>query len=74
MKTFRVFTNDRGKKKGVFLYSAFGPMRASTAAEAEALFEKKHGQLPYRGPHGPVKAIEWPPQSEADKAWLIEHT
>lgn len=34
--TFRIFTNDRGKQRGVLMYSAYKQIQASTAAEAES--------------------------------------
>lgn len=72
--TYRIFTNDRGKKKGVFMYSAFMTFSAQSADEAEELAELKYGPFAYAGPHGPVKAIEWPPTTEASKSWLARHT
>ncbi len=74
--TFRIFTNDRGKQKGVFMYSALCPMKADSAAQAEAKAESKYGGgiLPYTQPHGPMKAIEWPPVTQPSKDWLAKHT
>jgi hypothetical protein len=71
---FRIFTNDRGKRKGVFLYSAFTGIEAATATDAERLAEYRHGPFAYKpGAHGPIKAIQWPATSEADKQWLAKH-
>ena len=71
--TFRIFTNDRGRKNGVFLYSAYAPVEAVSAAEAQKKAEARCAGLPYDGPHGPVKAIEWPATSQTSKDWLAKH-
>jgi hypothetical protein len=71
--TFRIFTNDRGKQKGVYMYSAFKPMEADSAKAAEEAAERRWGPFAYRGAHGPVKAIQWPPVAEVDKQWLAKH-
>jgi hypothetical protein len=71
--TFRIFTNDRGKQKGVFMYSAFAPVIATSAKEAEEQAERRFGPFAYRGEHGPIKAIEDPPASPESKAWLTKH-
>jgi hypothetical protein len=73
MMTFRIFTNDRGKQAGVFMYSAFRDIDAATAKEAEELTEREFGPFAYRGEHGPIKAIEWPPAAKTDTAWLDMH-
>ncbi len=80
--TFRIFTNDRGKQKGVFMYSAFRDIEASSAAEAVRLAENRYGPFAYKGgAHGPVKAVQWPAPvgrpwrsvSDEDKQWLAKH-
>ena len=63
---FRVFTNDRGKRKGVPMYSALAPLKADTIEIAQAMAEKRW--RPYV-----VKAIEWPAASRASKDWLAKH-
>jgi len=73
MKIFRIFTNDRGKQKGIFMYSAFRGVEAQSAAMAEKVAERLFGPFAYRGEHGPIKAIQWPPASQADKDWLEKH-
>lgn len=70
---FRIFTNDRGKQRGVFMYSGFKDFSAATASEAEATCEKKHGPFAYRGAHGPIKAIEWPATTPESKEWFAKH-
>lgn len=71
--TFRLFTNDRGKQKGVFMYSALKTVKADSAAAAEEQANRRFGILAYSGEHGPIKAIQWPPVAEADKQWLAKH-
>lgn len=71
--TFRIFTNDRGKQKGIFMYSALTTIEAPNAEKAEQLAEMRCANLAYRGAHGPVKVIEWPPTSLASKQWLAKH-
>jgi hypothetical protein len=72
--TFRIFTNDRGKQRGVFMYSAYRAVEAPDAATAERVAERRFGTLAYpRGEHGPMKAIEWPPESQESKDWLAKH-
>ena len=71
--TFRIFTNDRGRKNGIFLYSAFSSIAADRIETAERRAEKLCAGLPYDGPHGPVKVIEWPATSDASKKWLAKH-
>lgn len=83
---YRIFTNDRGKRGSVFLYSALSMMEAATAQEAENKAERKYGPPPNRagerrhGPgrrprevRSPLKAIEWPPIRPESKRWLAEH-
>jgi hypothetical protein len=70
---FRIFTNDRGKQKGVFMYSAFRDIDAVNASEAAMAADSCFGPFAYVGAHGPIKAVQWPPVSKADKDWLTEH-
>lgn len=71
--TFRIFTNDRGKQKGVFMYSGYIDIHAKDAESAQLLAEKQCAGLAYRGAHGPVKAIEWPAETQESKDWLAKH-
>lgn len=68
MPEYRIFTNDRGKKKGVPLYSAYCKAAADTPEAALKTVHSQLGKLPL----APVKAIQWPP-NKADQAWLKEH-
>ena len=68
MPLYRIFTNNRGKKKGVPLYSALKPCRARDEATAIGTVSPLFG----RPPLAPVKAIQWPPD-DAGRAWLKEH-
>ena len=38
--TYRIFTNDRGKQKGVYKYSALIDIEAPDAKEAQSLADK----------------------------------
>lgn len=71
--TFRIFTNDRGKQDGVFMYSAWRDIEAHGLAHAQSWAEEYGRDLAYRGEHGPVKAIEWPATSQLSKDWLAKH-
>lgn len=73
MATFRIFTNDRGKQKGVFKYSAFREIEANSASAAERIAERRFGPFAYRGEHGPLKAIEWPAETPQSREWLARH-
>jgi len=71
MRTYRIFTNDRGTKHGVPMYSCLMEAQARTAEEAR-------GQCPpeYDEPNfAPAKAIRWPEivQSDDEKEWLKKH-
>ena len=70
--TFRLFTNDRGKERGVPMYSALTSITASTAASAAVKASKRFASF---GPpqYAAMKAVEWPPTSPASKAWLAKH-
>jgi hypothetical protein len=68
MPTFRIFTNDRGKRGRVPLYSCFALRKASSAEEALKTVPE-HFTPPYVAA---AKAIEWPP-SAADSSWLEKH-
>lgn len=67
---FRIFTNDRGRVKGVAMYSCLKEVEASSR---DAAFD----QVPFefdRAPLAPAVAIKWPPQTPIEKAWLRKHT
>jgi hypothetical protein len=70
--TFRVFTNDRGKRKGVPMYSAY---TGFTAPDLETAQRTADAQFKMLGPphYAPVKVIEWPAKSQASKDWLANH-
>ena len=63
MKTYRIFTNDRGGSK----YSALRDAQAKDRATALKLARVMAFT------HEKVWAVEWPPTSEADKQWLRRH-
>jgi len=70
--TYRIFTNDRGKVRGVPMYSALTTITASSQAQAEL---KSGRRFACFGPpeYAPVKAIEWPPLTSQAKDWLAKH-
>lgn len=70
--TFRIFTNDRGKQRGVAMYSALCPVDALNAHAAERIAARDYRHY---GPpkFAPIKAIEWPATSQESKDWLIKH-
>jgi hypothetical protein len=69
MPRFRIFTNDRGKQRGVPLYSC---LKECTAPDEVTAVAKVH---PSFGPpeYAPIKAIQWPADSPADREWLRRH-
>jgi hypothetical protein len=69
--TFRIFTNDRGELHGTAMFSAFRDIDAISALQAEL---RANRRFAYAGRHTDVKAIEWPPTSQASKDWLAKHT
>jgi hypothetical protein len=71
--TFRIFTNDRGKVRGVPMYSALTSIEAASQQSAELKAGKRFACFgpPY---NAPIKAIEWPPTSPVSKDWLAKHT
>lgn len=79
MPRYRIFTNDRGKRKGIPMYSCLCEI---TATSLEAAVKKYPADLTFAlgtntafGPprFAPIKAIEWPVCSESNAAWLKEH-
>ena len=69
MPFYRIFTNDRGKKRGVPMYSAFKPVKASNAAAAVKTIDKAFGPPRF----SEIVAIQWPPYTPSEIAWLKEH-
>ena len=69
--TYRIFTNDRGVKRGVPMYSGFKDVKAESAAEAQKRCPPQFDAPNY----APAKAIRWPErfQSDEEKQWLKEH-
>ena len=69
--TYRIFTNDRGIRRGVALYSCLKEVKADSPEAARE-------QCPARfdAPHfAPAVAVHWPEtaQSDDEKAWLKKH-
>jgi hypothetical protein len=73
LMTYKIFTNDRGKEWGVPMYSALTTLTAGSLAGAELKAGRRFACF---GPpeYAPIKAIEWPPTSQASKDWLAKHT
>lgn len=71
--TFRIFTNDRGKARGVPMYSALTSIEASTQASAVVKASRRYASF---GPpeYANMQAIEWPAVHQASKDWLAKHT
>ena len=68
---YRIFTNDRGSKRGVPMYSC---LKEVTAESPEAARRKCPAQ--FDAPHyAPAVAIHWPAsaQSDDEKTWLDKH-
>lgn len=69
MKSFRVFTNDRGMLRGVPMYSALKGVQELSAEAAARSVNPDFGV-----PHfAPIVAVEWPPKSKEAKDWLAKH-
>ena len=64
--TFRIFSNDRGKVRGVPMFSALCAVTASTASDAERIAKSEY-------PSARLKAIEWPITSRKSKDWCTKH-
>lgn len=70
-RTYRIFTNDRGKKRGVPMYSCLKEVQATSPAAA-----LKECPPEFDAPnYAPAVAIHWPAreQSNDEKAWLAKH-
>ncbi len=68
---YRIFTNDRGKARGVPLYSCLKELMATSPEEA-----RKKTPAQFDAPNfAPAVAIHWPEsaQSEDEKYWLRKH-
>ena len=68
--TYRVFSNDRGKVRGVPMYSCLMEVRAFTPELAIAQCNPDFGT---QGGFAPMKALEWPVSTQASKDWLAKH-
>ncbi len=71
MRIYRIFTNDRGTKRGVPMYSCLKEVQAASPEAA-----RKKCPPEFDAPHyAPAKAIHWPEsaQSEDEKDWLNRH-
>jgi hypothetical protein len=68
---FRIFTNDRGKQRGVPMYSALKEVKAASPEAA-----RKQCPPQFDAPnYAPAVAIHWPEsaQSDDEKTWLKKH-
>jgi hypothetical protein len=68
---YRIFTNDRGKKRGIPMYSALMEVRATSPESA-----RKQTPPQFDAPNfAPAVAIHWPEsiQSAAEREWLRKH-
>ena len=71
---YRIFTNDRGKVRGVPLYSALTTLTAGSLAGAELKAGRRFA-VDFGPPeYAPIKSIEWPPTSQVSRDWLAKHT
>ena len=68
MPIYRIFSNDRGTKNGVPLYSCLKEMRAKDAEAALRTIHPAFGEPPC----APLKAIGLPPTPE-QREWLKRH-
>lgn len=69
MKTYRVFTNDRGKRRGVALYSCLKECKAKDAEAAARSVHPGYGMPEF----APIVALEWPATDLAAARWLKKH-
>lgn len=71
MVTYRIFTNDRGTKRGIPMYSALKEVRAASPESARQRCPPQFDAPNY----APAVAIRWPKSSQSDdeKAWLKKH-
>jgi hypothetical protein len=69
MPMFRIFTNDRGKVRGVPMYSALKGIRAASAEAAARSVDPDFGV-----PHfAPIVAVQWPVKTKEAKDWMAKH-
>ena len=71
MAIYRIFTNDRGKSRGVPMYSALKDVNAASPEGA-----RKQCPPQFDAPnYAPAMAVHWPEstQSDDEKAWLKKH-
>lgn len=68
---FRIFTNDRGARRGVPTYSCYRELSAATMAGVEAALRKVPPAFDHPACAAAV-AICWPP-NEVDQQWLDKH-
>lgn len=71
MSLYRIFTNDRGKVRGIPMYSCLKQVRASSPEAA-----RKKCPPQFDAPHfAPAVAVHWPAvnQSDDEKGWLQKH-
>jgi hypothetical protein len=68
---YRIFTNDRGKKRGVPMYSALMDVDAASPEAARNQCPPKFDTPNF----APAVPIRWPEsaQSDDEKKWLREH-
>ena len=66
---YRLFTNDRGRKDGIPMYSALKDVEAETpeAAVSTVVWYLRIAPL------APAKAIPWPAEDQESKDWLAKH-
>lgn len=68
---YRIFTNDRGKQRGVPMYSCLKEVRASSPETARNKCPPQFDAPSF----APAVAIRWPAseQSDDEKEWLQKH-
>ena len=71
LSTYRIFTNDRGRERGVVMYSALLDVKAESPEAARRKCPRQF-DAPY---FAPAVAIHWPEEAQSDKerAWLKKH-
>lgn len=71
MSRYRIFTNDRGTKRGVPMYSCLKEVTASSPESARSQCPARFDVPNFAA----AVAIRWPEsaQSDDEKAWLKKH-
>ena len=71
MNAYRIFTNDRGTRGGIPLYSCLKEVNAASCEDALKQCPPQFSEPPYAF----AVAIPWPESAQADhdKAWLKKH-